>query len=292
MPIMSAKNVLLDTDIGDDLDDAFCLALMLRCPELRLKTVTTVFNDTRGRAATVEKMCDACDVRPRLVAGFGGTMSIKPLAWATSRQPLYRAGPSPRRCEGPEHLIAALAEARRDFDAVFAIGPMTNLAASLLAEPDVTRMPRVLAMAGEFSQFGFCEYNIRNDVEAAARVFAAGFAIDLIPWKIGVMTKLDEAKRGIIRNASTPLGRVLADYMRQFHEHEPHRADMFDPMAVIAYLKPELFEWQRGFVSVETRGDTTYGMTMFRHDAAGPHRWASDVNAARAVDFMLDRICS
>src|SRR6266478_6152284 len=42
--------VLLDTDIGDDIDDALALALVLRSPEIELLGVTTVFGDTRKRA--------------------------------------------------------------------------------------------------------------------------------------------------------------------------------------------------------------------------------------------------
>src|SRR5258708_31193306 len=42
--------VLLDTDVGDDIDDALALALVLRSPEIELKAVTTVFGDTRKRA--------------------------------------------------------------------------------------------------------------------------------------------------------------------------------------------------------------------------------------------------
>src|SRR5260221_8969366 len=42
--------VLVDTDIGDDIDDALALALALRSPEIELRGVTTVFGDTLRRA--------------------------------------------------------------------------------------------------------------------------------------------------------------------------------------------------------------------------------------------------
>ena len=35
--------VLVDTDIGDDIDDALALALVLQSPEIELLGVTTVF---------------------------------------------------------------------------------------------------------------------------------------------------------------------------------------------------------------------------------------------------------
>ncbi len=40
-PAGDQELVILDTDIGDDIDDAFALALALRSPELRLIGITT-----------------------------------------------------------------------------------------------------------------------------------------------------------------------------------------------------------------------------------------------------------
>src|SRR5271157_1488818 len=47
--------VILDTDIGDDIDDAFALALALRSPELRLLGITTEYGDTELRAKLVDR---------------------------------------------------------------------------------------------------------------------------------------------------------------------------------------------------------------------------------------------
>src|SRR6516225_5901557 len=48
--------ILLDTDIGTDIDDAFALALILASPELDLLGVTTVAGDTRARARLAAKL--------------------------------------------------------------------------------------------------------------------------------------------------------------------------------------------------------------------------------------------
>jgi purine nucleosidase len=282
--------VHLDTDIGDDLDDAFCLALLLCSPEISLAGVTTVFNDTRDRAAMSKVMCDAADVKVPIVAGMGGTMSTSPIDFAIKRKPVYHATQRTFDGPGPESLIGALADVRKNADVLLAIGPLTNIAASLVADPNVSHFPRCVFMCAEF-QTSMAEWNIRNDVEAAARVFDAKFPIDVIPWKIGIVTKLLEPERQRIRATQSPLGLVLADYMRQFHVHEPTRADMFDPMTVVALMKPELFKWERGFIHVETRGSHAYGVTMFHRDDNGPHRWASDVDATAAKEWMLQRLC-
>src|SRR2546425_9102475 len=49
------EKVIIDTDIGDDIDDAFALALALRSPELQIIGVTTTFGDTQTRAKLVDR---------------------------------------------------------------------------------------------------------------------------------------------------------------------------------------------------------------------------------------------
>ena len=48
--------IVLDTDIGSDIDDAFALALVLASPELDLRAVTIVSGDTQARARLAAKM--------------------------------------------------------------------------------------------------------------------------------------------------------------------------------------------------------------------------------------------
>ena len=47
--------VILDTDIGSDIDDTWALAMLMRCPELDLKMVLTETADTTYRAALTAK---------------------------------------------------------------------------------------------------------------------------------------------------------------------------------------------------------------------------------------------
>ncbi len=49
------EKVIIDTDIGDDVDDAFALALALRSPELQILGITTTFGDTETRAKLVDR---------------------------------------------------------------------------------------------------------------------------------------------------------------------------------------------------------------------------------------------
>ena len=54
-PQLAIQLAILDTDIGDDIDDAFALALVLRSPEIKLLGITTEYGDTELRARLVDR---------------------------------------------------------------------------------------------------------------------------------------------------------------------------------------------------------------------------------------------
>ncbi len=62
--------IILDTDIGTDIDDAFALALIINSPEFELLGVTTVSGDTAARARIAAKMLVGSG--RKMAAGSGG----------------------------------------------------------------------------------------------------------------------------------------------------------------------------------------------------------------------------
>jgi purine nucleosidase len=288
---MSKKlTVHLDTDIGDDIDDAFCLSLLLRCPEIELKSVSTVLNDTAGRADMCRELADAAGQSPKIVAGSRSVITRRQNQWGMTRKPPHMARKSYDYKADMPATLATLAEVRQSYDVLLTIGPTTNLALSLVADPDVTRFPRYLAMAGEVQMYGHQEWNVVLDAEAAAVVCTSGVQIDFIPFKIGIDTKLSADEQAWLDRQTNPLARVLNDYRAQFRQTHPKNQNMFDPMTVVALLHDEWFTWKRGRMTVETRGDVTLGQTIFKTDENGPHRVAFAVDADKAKKWMLERL--
>lgn len=288
---MSKKlTVHLDTDIGDDIDDAFCLSLLLRSPEIELKSISTVLNDTAGRADMCRELCDAAGQSPKIVAGSRGVITRRPPERAIGRTPPHQATRTYDYKSDIAATLATLAEVRRSYDVLLTIGPKTNLAMSLVADPDVSRFPRYLAMAGEVQMFGHQEWNIVVDAEAAAVVLTSGVQIDFIPFKIGIDTRLSTDEQAWLDRQTNPAAKVLNNYRAQFRLTQPNKQAMFDPMTVVALLHDDWFTWKRGRMTVETRGDATNGQTIFRYDESGPHRVAFAVDAEKAKKWMLQRL--
>src|SRR5215207_3093956 len=89
----STQSVLIDTDIGDDVDDAFGLALALRLPQLRVRGVTTVAGPVQGRARLAQIILSAAGSADLPVAPGSSAMSDgRAGSERFSHQPLLRLG--------------------------------------------------------------------------------------------------------------------------------------------------------------------------------------------------------
>ena len=56
MNSMTKRKIILDTDIGDDIDDSFALLLMLESHQFDVLGVTTVFRNTKKRAKMAKQL--------------------------------------------------------------------------------------------------------------------------------------------------------------------------------------------------------------------------------------------
>ena len=74
------EKIIIDTDVGDDIDDAFALALAMRSPELEIMGVTTGFGDTETRAKLVDRLLGEAGRQDIPVAAGVPTQNKNPLS--------------------------------------------------------------------------------------------------------------------------------------------------------------------------------------------------------------------
>jgi len=286
---MSQHRVILDTDIGGDIDDAFALALLLRSPEVALNEVTTVNGNVLARRWTAEAMAFAAG-HPFLPVydGCAGSLSHP----GAIEHPLTYGGQQKRKSQtepSPDMAVRALTQYAPDV--LLAIGPLTNVAVALACRPNAFYRSRFVAMCGEFQQPGVIEFNVRSDPLAANIVFASGRPVDVIPLSVGIATKLDENEVKRLEASDDRLIKLLVEWLHEFWRNDKYgKSNMYDPMTVVALLRPDLFDWRRGHVRIEMRDPDRFGLTQFVPDDAGPHRVAFGVRADEAKTFMLDRL--
>jgi len=248
--------ILLDTDIGTDIDDAFALALVLRSPEFDLVGVTTVSGDTQARARLAARiLIDAGRGRVPVAAGEPG----KPLPIDQTRLGDGVEGPPLLTRPAVDFMHDQIDQARQPLTLV-AIGPLTNVAQLITRYPATARKLNEIVMMGGSIALGYedsptpaAEYNIAQDAKAAQVVFDSGIPIVMAPLDATAMLSLDADGRKRIFDHHTALTDDLARLYPLWGHTTPI---LFDPMAVAMLIDSSLCRTKRLDIAVDDKGFT------------------------------------
>ncbi len=231
--------ILLDTDIGTDVDDAFALALILASPELDLRGVTTVGSEPQTRARIVCRFLTAAG-RNEIPVAAGATPQP---AEDIEKQGRYakHAGDNLPRLSRPvkdtavDFLFQQLKAQRGELTLV-TIGPLTNIARLLREHPDSKPWIKRIVLMGGSVRVGYngkappeVEWNIRCDIPAAQSVFASGIPLVVAPLDATTMLKLKESLRRKLFEAKNALTEQVRTLYQLWGEKTP---TLFDPVAV------------------------------------------------------------
>ncbi|MDH2443752.1 nucleoside hydrolase [Amnibacterium sp. CER49] len=275
--------LVLDTDLGSDVDDLLALAVLLGSPEVTITGVTTVYGDTALRARIAARAFRlAGRTPPSIVPGLAQPRSGREVWWA-GHEGEGLEGLDEERIDEHDDAVALLAAAEH----VVAIGPLTDLAAAV-EEPGCSLAGATL-MGGDFGPEARPEHNLRSDAAAADLVLRSGLELTIAGLDVTERVSLGEAEVGRIASSGL-LGELLAAQIRTFWRFLGEaRSSPHDPIAVLTLLQPDLFEFRRGRIDVETAGDAA-GRVSLTEDPAGPHRVAVDLDADAVREEILTRI--
>jgi purine nucleosidase len=246
-PAPQGQLAILDTDIGDDIDDAFALALVLRSPELRLIGITTAYGDTELRARLVDRYLGAVGrLDITVVAGLPTAQANVFSQAAYARQALKPIG---NHANGVDFLLDQI-RAHPEEITLIAIGPLTNIEAAIQRDPATfKKLKRVVMMGGSvYRGYGpegappIPEWNISRDPAGARALLASGVPVYMMPLD-STQIPLEEAERERIFSHGSPLTDQLTLLYHQWKENapgHPQTPTLFDPVAVAYAVKPEL----------------------------------------------------
>jgi len=258
----SAKEkVILDTDIGDDVDDAFALALAVKSPELEILGVTTTFGDTETRARIVDRFLGEVGRTDIPVMAGKATVTNNPMS-----QRRYAAGGRFRKNSHGDAAEFILDQIRKHPGEItlIAIGPLINVGEAIAKDAATFRkLKRLVLMGGSirrgYGDLGYtapvppmAEWNIVNDVASAQKLFSSGVPLFVMPLD-STQLKLDEVKRAWLFSQGTAVTDQLAVVYHLWGLQTP---TLFDPMTVVFVLKPELCPVTPIRIRVDEKGFT------------------------------------
>ena len=214
--------VVLDTDIGFDVDDVWALAFMLNCPELDIRLITTTTGDTGYRARVVAKLLQIAG-REDIPIGVGIPLDDSPethAAWLGDFSLADYAGDVLRDGVG---AMCETIMSTPEIVSLVCIGPLPNVAAALAREPELTTSARFIGMHGSLRR-GYLgvdkpmrEYNVKQHALACQAVFRARWDKTITPLDTCGTVFLDGDRFASLKNSEQPLTKaVMANHTGWF----------------------------------------------------------------------------
>jgi purine nucleosidase len=266
-PVTAREKIIIDTDIGDDIDDAFAVALALSSPEFEVLGFSASFGDTPTRAKMLDRMLGELG-RSDIPVAMGVPVDVNRNAFTQRR---YAEGGQFARSQHPNSADFVLGEARKFPHQVtlVAIGPLPNVGAMIDRDPASFRLlKRVVIMGGSVrtmtDPYGVApaiaphpEWNIKNDIGAAKKLFAAGVPLQVLPLDSTANLKLHEVARTALFAHGSMTTNILAGLYYEWSQYtRSPTPTLYDPMTLVSLLRPSLCPLTPLHITVDDAGNT------------------------------------
>jgi len=271
--------VLLDTDIGSDIDDAVCLAYLLAQPTCELLGITTVSGNTIERAKLASVLCK---VAGKDVPIYPGTRFPLLVEERQKHVPQAKALPRWDRAEtyvenGAIEFLQRTIRENPGEVTLLAIGPLTNVALLFAVDPEIpSLLGGLVMMAGQFfAPDARGEWNIWCDPHAASIVYRTPVKIHKsIGLDVTLKCKMGDAE--VKRRFVHPLLLPVVDFAGAWFEHSSD-ITFHDPLAAVTLFDENVCTFSRGTITVDAVS-TDPAETRFVEQADGPNEAASEVD--------------
>ena len=257
--------VILDTDIGDDIDDTWALAMLLGCPQVDLKLIVTASDDTPTKTRLLAKILDKMG-RTDISIGTGVKNSDNPIhqaKWLGDYQ--LDAYKGKVHADGVQAMIDTI-HASKDPITLMLIGPQTNIPEALKRDPGIAAKARIVAMAGSV-EIGYGgkqgrapEWNVVKDISAARAVFAAPWDITITPLDTCGTIILKGDRFAAVESSKTPRALTTIDNYKQWanfpHYPKGQSSVLFDTVASYLTFDQSFCEMKTIKLSIDDKGNT------------------------------------
>jgi purine nucleosidase len=254
---------IIDTDIGDDIDDAFAVALALHSPELHILGITTAYGDTELRARLLDRYLGAIGRADIPVAAGVAT----PHNNVFTQGAYAHQAPERKHSDAVAFLLNQI-RAHPDQITLIAIGPLFNVQTAIERDPATFRkLRRVVIMGGSiYRGYGNDkngvprpaepEWNITCDPAGARALLSAGVPVFVMPLDSTQIPLKTPAQGAIFSHGSPLTDQLTLLYHQWTGAAEWHTPTLFDPVAVTYAIRPELCPATPMRLEVDDKGFT------------------------------------
>ena len=307
-----ARKIIIDTDPGQD--DAVAILTALGSPELEVVGITAVAGNvplklTERNSRMICELAGRRDIRV-----FAGRDRPLRRELVTAEHVHGRTGldgpvlPEPTMPLQERDAVGFICETLRREPAntitLCPLGPLTNIAAALEADPAAARRAReIVLMGGAYFEVGnvtpAAEFNIYVDPEAAEVVFRSGIPVVVMPLDVTHKALTTSARIDGFRSIGNRAGTAVAELTGFFERYDREKygkdgAPLHDPCVIAYLLEPELFSGRHVNVEIETVSELTRGMTVADWwgvtDREPNARFMGDIDADGYFKLLTERV--
>lgn len=254
------KKVILDTDIGNDIDDSFALGLLLTLENIDIRLISTCYQDTEYRAKVVAKtLTNLSRTDIPIAIGYNNLQESEPslqryvedFSWDNYEGKVYQ--------EGIDAIIDCIKQSEEKIT-IISIGPATNLVKVLERYPEAQYKSEIVGMYGSVRK-GYIgrdkpcpEANVYVDLASFEKLMKSDWKLTMVP--------LDACREFIIngdnyqkmKHSQNPLCRTVLE------QYEVWQADYFggarkfnleESTSILFDIPPVLYLYNQEWFKVE-----------------------------------------
>jgi inosine-uridine nucleoside N-ribohydrolase len=276
--------IILDTDIGSDIDDALCLAYLLEQPKCELMGITTVTGEPVKRAMMASVLCKIAGKDIPIYPGSENPLMISQIqrkADQASRLMNWKHDKKFPNGEAIEFMRKTIRDNPNEV-LLLSIGPLTNIALLFRTDPEIPKLLKgMVSMAGAFKyrfpELSLREWNAYLDPHASHIVYNTRMKNHI---SIGqdVTCKIIMSEVEVKAKFKTEIQRAVIDFAHVWFQ-KMDKIYFHDPLTAAIIFNPGICEYEKGKVDIELKSDNLFGLTYWNTNYAKPwQEVAVDVN--------------
>jgi purine nucleosidase len=300
--------VILDTDIGTDVDDLLALNFLINSSEVELLGVTAAYGNTNIRGKLAYHALELAG-KKHIPVTVGDTETLqrnRKIFWPGHEGKNANAESIPESVLAKQSAVEFMLETIRKHPGevvLCAVAPLTNVAQAILQDPETMKKVKHIVMMG--GVFGYddpsltlpvVEHNFRCDPEAAKVVFDSDLPVTLFPLDETLKTPFTRDDLEILKKSNHPLSKFLVRELETwlvFINNTFHRdyCHLHDPLAVASVIDPSIITRQVTIaLEIETQGQLTSGLAISNHSRKANVNVVTGIDLSRFYELFMKRL--
>lgn len=267
------KKVILDTDIGDDIDDSFALLLLLESHKFNCLGVTTVFRNSLKRAKMAKQLIRSLGYDIKVYRGIDDPLkqNIDHLISKEIKEkekydedgkyifPQYDKSMENEKVEDENAVdfIIRMIHLYPHEVTLIPIGPLTNIASAIKKDPTIVPLIKEIRLMGAGLNLNFVEWNIFCDPDAAKIIFSSNInKIVAVTINVTSLTSLTEEEVNSLKNNNSKAIKLVYEAMMKWFKHYEFSSPvMHDPLTVASLIDESIINTQLCHLDVDLSKD-------------------------------------